>query len=35
MAGMSAGVASLRMRVWDGLVRVRGGLKGDDAIVAT
>jgi hypothetical protein len=34
MAGMSAGVASLRIRVWDGLVRVRGGLKGD-AIVAT
>ena len=32
--GMSAGVPSLRMRVWDGVVRLRGGLKGEGAIVA-
>lgn len=31
---MSAGVASLRMRVWDGVVMVTGTLKGEDDIVA-
>lgn len=29
---MSAGVPSLRMMVWDGVVRVIGGLKGGGAI---
>lgn len=32
--GISVGVALLRMRVWDGVVKVRGVLKGEDGIVA-
>jgi hypothetical protein len=33
-AGMSTVVASLRMRLWEGVLRVMGGLKGEEAVAA-
>lgn len=33
-AGISAGVASLSMRLWEGVVRVMGWLKREETIVA-